>query len=143
MIRERKMEGGQSSKDVEDLKEKGKILRDELRAAVLNFNRVNDHIIVLVFSLPNILDPQTPAENSLLKTVAVPAGVKHWTTPRSHGRTHALYLLAPVYSPSVMRLKWHRQYQQSHEVRVPRAHSHQIRRPQGHRLETRARLHGL
>ncbi len=76
-------------------------------------------------------------------TVADIVSVNHWTTPRSHGRTHALYLLAPVYSPSVMRLKWHRQYQQSHEVRVPRAHSHQITRPQRHRLETRVRLHGL
>jgi hypothetical protein len=76
-------------------------------------------------------------------TVVDIVSVNHWTTPRSHGRTNALYLLAPVYSPSVMRLKWHRQYQQSYEVRVPRAHSHQITRPQRHRLETRARLHGL
>ena len=82
VIRERKIENEKPSREVEELKEKGKVLRDELRAAVINFNRVNDQIIDLVISLPNLLDPETPMDmTKVLRSVPVPAGVKQWTTP--------------------------------------------------------------
>jgi len=81
IIRERKLEK-ENGPEVRDLKEKGKQLRDELRAAIANFNSVNDKIIELVISLPNILDPKTPTENNtLLKKVPVPNEVNPWKTP--------------------------------------------------------------
>jgi seryl-tRNA synthetase len=79
LIRERKDK--QTNPETNELKERGKILRDDLRAAITNFNKVNDAIIDLVISLPNILDPTTPESNNFLRTVAVPEGVKAWSTP--------------------------------------------------------------
>ncbi|CAG7723815.1 unnamed protein product [Allacma fusca] len=80
LIRDRKQDK-QTQAETNELKERGKILRDELRSAISNFNKVNDAIIDLVISLPNILDPATLEINKFLRTVDVPEGVKSWSTP--------------------------------------------------------------
>ncbi|ODN01890.1 Serine--tRNA ligase [Orchesella cincta] len=54
-----------------ELKEQGRCLRDEVRAAENKFNEVNDSLVDFVLSLPNVLDRETPAtEAQLLKEVA-------------------------------------------------------------------------
>jgi len=68
--------------EIKELRETGKNLREELRTSNLKFNNVNDELIELILSLPNILDPMTPFDKAeRLRGVSPTPGVKHWTKP--------------------------------------------------------------
>ncbi|CAL8114122.1 unnamed protein product [Orchesella dallaii] len=55
-----------------ELKEQGRLLRDEVRAAEAKFNEVNDSLVDFVLSIPNILDKETPASEAQLLKEVVP-----------------------------------------------------------------------
>jgi len=64
------------------LKDKGKLLRDEVRDAEAKFNEINDKLVDFVLSLPNIIDPVTPAKDAkLLSETPVPKGIAPWDYP--------------------------------------------------------------
>ncbi len=70
--------------DIKKLRESGKVLRDELRRITQRYNEVNDELVDLILSLPNLLDPITPEDQAeVLREVLPPPGVEHWKYPRN------------------------------------------------------------
>jgi len=70
------------SKEMRTLKERGRQLREELRDAEAQFNRVNDDLVDYILSLPNLLDDNTPIdETRLVKETDIPSGVTPWNFP--------------------------------------------------------------
>lgn len=71
----------EKNQEVKDLKEKGRILREKIREAENKFNEINDQLVDLVISMPNILDKETPVEVAKFLKEVTPPKHKLWTHP--------------------------------------------------------------
>jgi len=71
-----------ASEEVKEMRLKGRELREEFRVTTNKFNAVNDKLVSLVLSLPNLLDPITPEkECEVLRDMSPPDGVQPWKFP--------------------------------------------------------------
>ncbi len=71
----------EKSQELRDLKEKGRLLREEIREAENKFNEINDQLVDFILSLPNVLDKDTPTENATLLKEVMPTKSPPWENP--------------------------------------------------------------
>jgi len=71
----------EKSQELVELKEKGRLLREEIRDAENKFNEVNDQLVDFILSLPNVLDKATPETEATLLNDVTPTKNPPWENP--------------------------------------------------------------